>query len=802
MKKKEEFNLLQLVHIIYRRKLILFTSLIIFFSVAVLYNIFSNPVYESFVIIKKDEVDDRRLRDEMREMFQMQTMDELETVIEVIKTRDVLERVINELQLVLIIDEIKHKNGDSQEYDTEYFNYLHLIENKENNLLRFIKVEIDNSFKGEEFHIKKSLGNEFEIYSSGKSALIERIKFSPKTEIVLSGVHLVFEWPDANVGDMINFEIRNMEEVVHNLQKLISISRIGTTNLAKLSVESLTPRMAQMLANTIIKNYREVRLEQKRQTIHYSYSFVNSQLKDIEKKLQEVESELGQFKSDNQIVIIEESSKDIIEFSSNLENEKLKVELELVESKNKLANMRKELGNKGYFDQTYLTPQSNDRKDSPFTVLMEQLSDAELKRIELLQKRKDNHPEVIAMNDQINQIKSKLEEYNQNTLTSYEIIVNTLEKKLSNINRLIRRYSKKLENLPNQEQELVRLVRNKNVFEKMFTMLLDKREEFRVAELSKLQDIIVVDSARVPLEHVRPRKLLNMALAIIGGLFFGLVIIFSKEIFDRKITKLEEIEEKYPFPILTIIQKYTKLVEKNINNANYGKDRFDILLENIKNHQESFRLLDIKLQKHATNSQKSLLISSCEENTGKTSIAISYAIFLVLKGEKVLLIDCDLRKKGISKYTDLKSESPGLIDLLNSDTNLNYILKQLKLNGQSNKTLDYIPSGGLINDSGKIFESKKFKLLIENLSAKYNYIIIDTPPLTKVVDTLELGKMVNDLILVVRPNHTYKDSLELAIEDIKDAEINVLGFIINAVEIPKFSHKYKYGYGYGYPSQS
>ncbi len=795
---KEELNVAQIIHTVYRRKSILLISLGSFFILAFFYSIFSTPVFESYVIAKKDEVDDRRVRDEMAEMFQMQTMDELETVIEVIKTRDVLEGVINELKLTLSIDEVEYGNGDSQDFDTNYLTYLANVESSGGKLPRFNKVEIDNSFEGDEYCIERAVNGEFKIYNSESDLPLQTIKISPGTEFVIPHVRLVFDWRNAQAGDKIYFEIESMENVVSKLQKMISISSIGTTNLAKLTVESTSPQMAMILANTIVENYRKVRLEQKRQTIHYSFRFVNDQLQDIEEKLQDVERELSQFKSDNQIVILEESSKDIIEFLSNLESEKLKVELELVESRNRLAEMRKELGNKGYFDQTYLTPQRNDRRDSPFSVLLEQLSDAELKRIELLQKRKENHPEVIAVNEQINQIKAKLEEYNQNTLTSYNIIINTLEKKRANLNSLIRRYSERIENLPDQESELIRLIRNKNVYEKMFTLLLDKREEFRLAELSKLQDIVIVESARVPLKPVRPKKLLNMAMSLVLGLFVGFVAIFILELFEKKITTLDEIEGKYPFPILTIIQKYDKALAEKINNASHGTDRLDILMDDVIIPQESYRLLDLKLQNYSENGAKSFLISSCEENTGKTSIAISFAISLALKGKRVLLIDCDLRKEGIAKFINEKSKSSGIINLITENMNSSNIIKQLQLGDKSTNFIDYIPAGGSTINSGKILESEKMKELIEELYQKYNYIIIDTPPVTRVVDTLVLGKIVNDLILVIRPNHTLRDRLELAVEELNDSEINILGFVVNAADIPKLSHKYKYGYGYGY----
>ncbi len=138
---------------------------------------------------------------------------------------------------------------------------------------------------------------------------------------------------------------------------------------------------------------------------------------------------------------------------------------------------------------------------------MRQLSNLELQRLELLQKRKETHPDVVAVDKQIALVKKQLSSYNENTLTAYQIIIDALEKKLLKITNLMSKYEVKMENLPAQENKLANLLRQKNVYEKIFTMLLDKREEMRMAELSKLQDIVVVDPAHEPIKPSSPKKI-------------------------------------------------------------------------------------------------------------------------------------------------------------------------------------------------------------------------------------------------------------------------------------------------------
>ncbi len=115
---------------------------------------------------------------------------------------------------------------------------------------------------------------------------------------------------------------------------------------------------SKVIANTITEKYRDTRIDQQKQTIRYSFNFVDNQLQEMQEKLKTAENNLSQFKASGQIMTIDESSRDLVQFLSNLEAEKLKTDLELTDYKNKLASMQEELKNSGYFDQSYLSPQN------------------------------------------------------------------------------------------------------------------------------------------------------------------------------------------------------------------------------------------------------------------------------------------------------------------------------------------------------------------------------------------------------------------------------------------------------------
>jgi len=580
---------------------------------------------------------------------------------------------------------------------------------------------------------------------------------------------------------------------LEKLSKVISVSKVRNTNVFALSVKSSSPLASQVVANSVIRSFREARIEQQKQTVSYSFQFVDEQLAAFETKLLDAENNLSSFKASGQIMTIDAHAVGLMDYLSTLEAEEINAELLLSNYKNRAEAMREELQASGYFDQSFLEPSGEFQGDSPFSTLVTHHSDLELQRLELLQNRTENHPDVINLNEQIRLTENKLASYNQNTLTSYRIIVNTLEKKLLKIANLMSKYEVEMQRLPEQGNRMARLVREKDVYEKIFTLLLDKREEMRMAEITKLQDIVVVEEPQEPLEPIAPRKRMNMLVALILGGFIGIVSVFLIELKNTRLISVDDLEEEFKIPILALIPNYDKDIVKKINNPADNKDRFVALLGDNLGIRESYRLLKSKLFYQLDNREKIFLVTSCEENTGKTSIVANLAITLAKENKKVLIIDCDLRKAELSKMFDVPSNSPGLIDFITKGGSPAIYTRILK-------KIDIIPAGGVREDSSSLLNSDRMKSLFKAIDTSvYNYIIIDTPPVTRVVDTLVLGQSVKNAILVIRPDTSMKEAVIGGIQEMNQAKIKIRGVVANAAEIHKsYYYRYRYGYGYGY----
>jgi capsular exopolysaccharide synthesis family protein len=213
--------------------------------------------------------------------------------------------------------------------------------------------------------------------------------------------------------------------------------------------------------------------------------------------------------------------------------------------------------------------------------------------------------------------------------------------------------------------------------------------------------------------------------------------------------------------------------------------------------KETYRVLKTKLFQSLDPETKLLMVTSCEEDSGKTTVVANLAASLAQEGKRVLLIDCDLRKGDLSELFGLNKQTKGLLDYLINDA-------PPKIYTRASKNIDIIPAGGLSSDSGTLLDSTRMRLLFKSLdTTQYDLILIDTPPVTRVVDPLVLSHSIHISIVVVRPEHSLLETVRWGISELLNAKINIKGLVINAADIQKsYYYKHRYGYGYGYGSKN
>lgn len=314
--------------------------------------------------------------------------------------------------------------------------------------------------------------------------------------------------------------------------------------------------------------------------------------------------------------------------------------------------------------------------------------------------------------------------------------------------------------------------------------------------------ISVVDPVIYQGAPTGPNILLN---TLLGGISFGLLSFFAfvlKEVMNLKVANQEDLLKHYDVPLLGSIPDFSTgqrgsrykviedikaiLIKKGILNECKKETIMGDSFLTVESYKAFRTNLKFSIRKEEC---KKILITSPSPEDGKSTTSINLAIAISQSGYKVLLIDGDLRKGRIHHYFKGKNQ-PGLSDLL---SHMNTIKECLYITPYDN--LHIMPMGSMPPNPSELLGSKQMELLINDLEMEYDYIILDTPPINVVADSLSLIKSMDGAVLVVRENKTTYADIENALMKYRYAKANVLGFVLNGISekgLGKYKSKYYY----------
>ncbi len=327
-----------------------------------------------------------------------------------------------------------------------------------------------------------------------------------------------------------------------------------------------------------------------------------------------------------------------------------------------------------------------------------------------------------------------------------------------------------------------------------------------VEEAVGVGSINTIDRAKVYNSPVAPNMMKNTAIGMAAALMIVVMIIFVVDYFDNTIKESEVISKKYDKAIIGEIQQFGDGKKKGRKNKAKTEPRGLLTDKDVPfNVVESYKTIRANILFTAADSDKKVIaVSSANPGEGKSTSAANLAIALAQTGSSVLLIDADMRKPVQHRTFQVKN-SEGLSTLIIKKSSMENSVKNEVINN-----LDLLPSGPLPPNPSELLASANFKALLEQFAQRYDYVIIDTPPINVVSDAMVMKDSISGIMLVVRYAMTTYEGLSDCMKQIELAQANMLGFVLNDVHhnhgASYYNYKYKYkkygygsyGYGYGY----
>ena len=357
---------------------------------------------------------------------------------------------------------------------------------------------------------------------------------------------------------------------------------------------------------------------------------------------------------------------------------------------------------------------------------------------------------------------------------------------LSLVNAKIGQAESTVKKLPEEQQELLKIKRKYDLNDNIYTEFLQKRNEAEIVKASNLSDIHFIDPAKdIGGGLIGPKTSANYILALFLGILIPLMFVIAIFFINNSIQNTEDISKLTEMPIIGVIG-----VNKDaVSLAVFEKPK-SALSEAFRGIRSSLQFLYKRQQLHGS---KTLMITSSISGEGKTFCSINIATVFALSEKKTVIVGLDLRKPRLADEFSLTNKQLGVV---------NYLIKQNSLDEITNSTqianLDVILSGPIPPNPSELILSDAMKELIDELKQKYDYIILDTPPVGLVSDASELVQYADVTLYIVRQNYTKKDMITLLNNKVRRGELNNTSIVFNGFENKaKYGATYGYGYGYG-----
>ena len=593
------------------------------------------------------------------------------------------------------------------------------------------------------------------------------------------------------------------DAAVDILRAHVAVEPIKGTRLFLIQVEDTDPHRAARISDAVSSAFIDQNLQQAIGATGDAVTWLNGQVDHIKQDLDQNENALHKFKQDN----------DLPSISINEASNMLRLEMQDLNQVLTQTRMKKvELAARN----SVLSKVSAENPDE--VAASELLSNAYLQSLRaqyqsavkdhdllLASGKLENHPLV-------KESAQRLADARRALLAEVKNIQGAVERDLAILVRqeageaaLYQSSRKQAVDLNMKEIEYHRLDRSRDQNEKLFGVLLGRMKEADVARMMKVNNIRVVDSAAVPKGPIRPKPLVNLGIGVVSGLLLGIALSWGREQMDRSVKTPDDVEQKLGVTVLGLLPAFAEDREKVVVGKAKSKGasrrrrpESSELPPELVVHEAPLSGIAEAARSIRTNIMfmnpdrpyKRLLVSSAAPAEGKTTVACSIAIALAQGGQRVCIVDCDLRRPRLHRIFG-RSGDAGVTNVIVGDATVDEVAKPTMI-----QNLWSVPAGPTPPNPADLLHSDRFKKFLNDLSDRFDRIVIDSPPVVPVTDSAIISTLVDGTVFVVRAFATSRHMSRQGLRTLRDVDSPVVGVVLNAVSLSSREYSYSYQYYY------
>lgn len=697
----------------------------------------------------KDDTKAGDMKTALQEITISQSPKAMESEVQKLKTRALIGRVVDELQLWSTYY-VENSYGE-EEVSTLSPVRFSLLDQKRPIVERDFKIYIES----EDYYIlTQPGGNEIRVpFNSTSTNAFGTWKLD-------TTAHLI-----DYVGKNLVVRLTSPEDATNAWITKLNVALNKTAPIVDIDVDDTDPERGVLVVNHVIKSYKMLDIEEKNKVTESTLRFIDDRLTDVTGELTNVEKDVEGYKSSQGLTDISSQSQVYLESVQENDSElnKVNVQLNVIEGIEKYINSAGSNGN---------APATLGIEDPGLNNLVSQLAILNLERNKLLATTPEDNPLFAPLNSQI-----------QSTKSAIKGNIRAIRSSLIATRRQLQGFNSKAEssikNIPGQERQYLSIKRQQAIKENLYVYLLQKREEIGLQYASTISDINTIESAYY--EAPKSQKEVPLSIAIMCGFLLPVGLISFRETWKNKIQDIVELKS-------TEIPVLAELIQEDGDSSVVVLDRNTFALA------EQFRALRSNLF-HVYDKKKEsrvTLFTSSVSGEGKSFISNNLAISIAVSGKRTVILELDLRRPQMSKYFKFDKDSPGITDYLRGEATIDQIIQP----SQVRPNLSIIAAGPIVDDPAELLESERLVELIKTLREHYDEILLDTPPLHLVTDAMILGRVSDLTVYMVRQGVTSKAELQFIKQLKQEKMMPAMHIVFNGIQRNRTGYGYSYDYSY------
>lgn len=678
--------------------------------------------------------------------------------LEIMQSRTLLKKVVTDLGLYISTDQRRFTGYNIPLYKTSPIQ-VYLSPEEATKLEGVIKVKTTYTKEGKlTAHIKYV--QEEEVQEIEKT--FDKLPVVYPTPIGVLSITkndtLLAEIQKKESGDIrLMTYINSPIAVAKAYKEKLAIEGGKKTTIAQVSLQDKNKQRAIDFINYLVVCYNQDILDEKSKVVLKTSDFIRERMEVVNQELSTAESEIADFKQKAGLTNISADAELLLQESAKYEQLRVENEtqIRLVEF------LRDYIQNPANANE--VIPANVGLKEEKLTTAIDTYNGLLAERRRLLRTSSESNPAVINLNDGIQTMQKSIQTTVASTLKGLQITQSDLE-------RQMRQFTDRINSAPQQEKEYINLARQQEIKSRLYLVLLQQREE-NILSLG-----LTTDSGRIVEETLAdtfpttPKKKVVALAALFLGVCIPTGLIFLLNLFSTKVEKRSDIKNQTNLPFLAELPNNQQMPIHQL-----------VVRENQNGPMEdAFRALRTQLLYQLGTTDKVILFTSTQGGEGTTFVACHTAASLAFLGKKVVVVDMNLRRPGLSQYFSLSTDAKGITDYLNAPKQVR--LLDLVQPSAVHANLDVLPGGALATNSTELVGQEAFADAIRQLKEKYDYVILDTAPLPLVTDTVLIGRTADICVFVCRAGVTPKSACDYLNTLSREQKFPKLAVLLNDVE--------------------